>query len=648
MDNYASIFNDKKGSERASEVRDGLYQECLDRKISSTLRETLVENLQDVLTSQNIKARPYKTHCRTCIITHNQVNEMASLLYTHELKEQSRDEDEDHPPTFEELSKKEKQPYLELIYAIPVAFKQLGFELYRPAEDAFINEALAEKLARVIHARFRQHMLNNNSTDVYQGMYLAPGNTGTFEKEFDDLSDDIKIANIDNAFHIPTKLLSIGYKIEPLEDGGIPPLLNLTDNEIETMAMMEHERWSWERRLNGWTYHSVRDNALKHHNCLVPYDELPPHEQEKDRVMVRFIPALLVDIGYQAVRVSPELENQISYINRQSGYVYEAETQIRNLQNLIIKQNDEIQTRFDQRFSNIECIDDLKKEVTAFHKYLSKQYLSATLQRLDITKQLLKHIEGAFNSGKNTQKTFMPNTFNLKEFFPESFVLFKPKDVVSGDFYFISKQEQTVFFTAADCTGHGISGSILSGICYNYLHEAVHREKLKNPLDVLCFVMPKVKELLRHADALAKGTGEMELALCSINLENHLLQVAAYGRPVLAFINGELVRLGKGSTIEQTQVVDGFHVQQVKMNKGDTVYTFSDGYTDQIGGPAGRKYMVKNFKNLLAQIQTMEMARQGQVLNQEIEDWRKCEGKYQCERVGKDQTDDISIIGVKI
>lgn len=648
VNNYPSVFTDKKDSERASEIRDEFYQVCLSRKIRPTLCELLSVNLPDVFASQNIMVRRFKTHCRTCIITQNQVDEMAAMLYASYTKSQVQEDEETQQLPFDELPVLDKNPFYELVYAIPVVFKKLGFELYRSAEDAFINEALAEKLARIIHARFRQHLLNNNSTDVYQGMYLVSGNKDTFEKEFDDLSDDIKMANIDNAFHIPTKLLSIGYKMEPVEDGGIPPLLNLTDNEVEAMAMMEHDRWSWERRLNGWTYNKVRNNDLKHHNCLVPYDELPPHEQEKDRIMVRFIPALLVDIGYLAVKVSPELEEQISYINQNSGYVYEAETQIRNLQNLIIKQNDEIQTQFDQRFNSIEHLDDLKKEVTAFHKYLSKQYLHASLQRLDATNQLLRHIEGAFKSGKNTQKTFMPNAFALKEYFPESFVLFKPKDVVSGDFYFIAKQEQTVFFTAADCTGHGISGSILSGICYNYLHEAVYREKMKTPVEVLSFVMPKVKELLRHADALAHGTGEMELALCSINLENQLLQVAAYGRPVYAFLTKELVRLGKGSKIENSQSVDGFHSQQVKLNKGDTVYTFSDGYADQLGGPDGRKYMAKNFKNLLTQIQPLEMAKQSQVLNQEIEDWRKCEGKYQCDNIGEDQTDDISIIGVKV
>ena len=367
-----------------------------------------IEIVPELLETQYIKARKFKTHCRSCIITDAQVDEMASMFYI--FKQQS-DNEESYTVAFQELSQTVKKPFYELIYAIPVVFKQLGYELYRPAEDAFLNEALSEQLARSIHARFRKHMIDETSTDVYQGMYLVSGNKETFDKEFDELPDDIKNANIDNAFHIPSKLLSIGYKMELVVDGVFPPLLNLSDNEIESMAIIEHNRWCWERRLNGWTYNEIRNNDLKHHNCLVAYDELPPHEQEKDRIMVRFIPALLVDIGYRAVKVSPELANEISYIGQQNGYVFEVETQIRNLQNIITQQNDEIQSRFDDIFNKIDSIDELKKEINAFHKYLSKQYLHTSLKRLDTTNYLLKHIKGTFKSGKYLQNTFLPNAF---------------------------------------------------------------------------------------------------------------------------------------------------------------------------------------------------------------------------------------------
>ncbi len=644
------ITSPKLSSENLLQLEKDFVEALVNRDIEEADAYLILNCIVPLFNNQKIKLRKYKKYCRSCIITDAQVDEMASMLYLSWLKDKKQDEDEHYPASFEELNKTDKKRFYELIFIIPVAFKKLGFELYREAEDAFINEALAEHLARIIHSRFNKHMLDETNADVYNRLYLVSGSKDIYEKEFDELPDDIKEANIDNAYHIPTKLLSIGYQMQPVEEGVLPPLLKLTDNQVEIMSMMEHDRWGWERRLNGWTYNMIRNNELKHHNCLMPYDELPPYEQEKDRIMVRFIPALLVDIGYKAVKVSPELANEISYINQQSGYIYEAETQIRNLHALLIHQNDEIQDQFDKRFGDIESINELKDQIKSFHKYLSKQYLHSSLQRIETTNELLKNIKGAFKSGKNIQRTFMPNAFDLKEYFPESFVLFKPKDVVSGDFYFIAKQNNMVIFCAADCTGHGISGSILSGICYNYLHEAVYDKAFEHPIDILSYTMPKVREMLKHSNSLVHGNSEMELALCGINSDTQELEVASYGRPVYAFLNGELTQLGKGCKLNDTKEQDGFYFQQVKLHKGDTVYTCSDGYADQLGGPDGRKFMTKHLKELLSDIQPLKMYEQCQVLNNEIDDWRMCEGKYQGNpnSVQEDQTDDISIVAVRI
>ena len=614
--------------------------------------EIIMNNLSRILTSHHIQCRLGKKFIRSCIITHEELYTIASEFHALWIEGLPEGEimDQDIKTIFDEIPAEQQAHFFNWVYAIPPVLKSIGYELYRPEEDEFINEALAESLAKTIHAKFRKHVLEKNPTDAYAGMYLDQNNAGVFSQEYDSLSDDIKAANIDNAFHIPTKLLAIGYRIEPVEEGIIPALLKLSDNEIEAMAIIEHDRWSWERRLNGWIYSPVRDNEKKHHNCLIPFDKLPPHEQEKDRIVVRFIPALLVDIGYRAVRISPELSDKIPYINQRSGFIFEVETQIRNLQNLITRQNDEIQSRFENAFSNIEEIDDLKNEIRSFHKYLSKEYLRSSLERLKSTNYLLNHIKGAYNNGSIVQRTFMPNNFDIKEYFPDSFILLKPKDIVSGDFIFVSKTGNNVLFAAADCTGHGISGSILSGICYNYLHEAIHAKGISAPSDVLRIVMPQVRDLLKHNSGLHKGRAEMELGLCSIDLESKELKVAAYGRPVYAFINSEMVQLGKRAKEIETRVIDDIHIQEVTLNEGDTVYTFSDGYIDQLGGPEGKKFKPKKLKELLSSIQDKNMSEQCEILNTEIENWIHCDEFENPEDSDFfiEQTDDISMIGVKV
>ena len=121
---------------------------------------------------------------------------------------------------------------------------------------------------------------------------------GSGTEQFNDLPAELQHSNIDNAAHIPTKLLSIGYRIRPVNKGFKPLALHLDDEEVETMARVEHLRWSWEKRLNGWSYGKTKDDKKKIHPGLIPYDELDEPEKEKDRELVRLIPAILQDINY--------------------------------------------------------------------------------------------------------------------------------------------------------------------------------------------------------------------------------------------------------------------------------------------------------------------------------------------------------------
>jgi len=620
----------------------------------------LVVSFPPILIKHKLYARKYKNFCRSCIITDTEVFEMAENIHAFWRESLSQkniepsDESEDQlvfqllSKPFEDLENSYHKLFYEFVYLIPVVFKKLGYELYRPSEDVYVNEDLAEELARAIHSRFRQHMNNNTSSDAYQGMYLVDSNKDTYSKGFDDLSDDMKDANIDNAYHIPTKLLSVGYKIERCLDKDNLNELLLDDNEVEMMAYIEHCRWSWERRLNGWVYAEKRDNLQKHHNCLMPYEELPPHEQEKDRIMVRFIPALLYDLGFKAVKISPELSNDIPYINQHVGFIFNVETKIRNMQSLIYSQKDKLFKEYSSVIDAASSVDELKGGLKNLYQEHIEQHLQKINEVLVNTEEEVKFIKSTYKSGRNVQKTFMPQTVELKSYFPDSFILFKPKDIVSGDFYFTAKVDDSVIFIAADCTGHGISGSILSGICYNYLHLAIMERHISDPLDILQDVMPKLREFLKHSHFPISGNNEMELSICKVELQNMMLSVGCYGRPVYCVHNGEMLQLGKGGSGSHS--VNGFYVQELQLKKGDSVYAFSDGYTDQLGGEKGKKYMSRRFKKKLQNIQSMDMHQQCYELNNEIDNWRLRRGEYGNGKVSvsEDQTDDITVIGVRV
>ena len=153
--------------------------------------------------------------------------------------------------SFQSKIENRKQFSVELNYLIPGELKKIGYEVIRLEEVIEISTLMIKKLARAIHSRYLRE-IRNQSLEANKYIFYNTGNQ--YASDFDDLPDDIKYSNIDNAAHIPTKLLSIGYKIRQVKKGFKPFALHLNEEEIETMARVEHIRWSWQKRLNGWKW----------------------------------------------------------------------------------------------------------------------------------------------------------------------------------------------------------------------------------------------------------------------------------------------------------------------------------------------------------------------------------------------------------
>jgi serine phosphatase RsbU (regulator of sigma subunit) len=511
---------------------------------------------------------------------------------------------------FEELTSDKQKLYFELIYIIPIVFKNAGYEIIRKSEAGFINIGIAEKLARVIHSKFLKLMTSRNdiSKSVFKKMSLFTETGNQYISDFDSLDEDIKQSNIDNVYHVPTKLLSIGYKIQKVAEDNEPPLLVLTEHETETMAKLEHTRWCWERRINGWTYAKKRNNNKKQHNSLVPYEDLSEEEKEKDRILIRFIPALLKDINYEAVFVSPEMAENITYIKTDWGQISEIRTELSLLKTHLPAN---ISKKIRERINNIE------NKVTS--------------------------LKDDFANGKRVQNCFIPSIIKFKEYLPDSFVLYKPKEIVSGDFYFISKLNNVVVFSAADCTGHSISAAILTAICYNYLDIAVNKNQLSDPSDILGFVIPQIEYILNHDKKSYGDNFGMDITVCSLNIKTNKLLFSGFGTPLYFFRRGEFNEIKWiSSNMSYSQAKEEIKTHNLQLNRGDTVYICTDGISDQFGGTNNKKFGTTEFKSLLKDIQDLSIYEQCEKLNQTIENWKKQGAMNQV------QTDDILVIGVKI
>lgn len=257
-----------------------------------------------------------------------------------------------------------------------------------------------------------------------------------------------------------------------------------------------------------------------------------------------------------------------------------------------------------------------------------------------IVEQKNRDITDSINYAKRIQKAILPLDVEIQKSLPQSFVLFKPRDIVSGDFYWFSKIENKNILACVDCTGHGVPGAFMSMIGNSLLNEIVYEKKIHEPAKILNYLNEGVRLSLKQNKQDNETHDGMDIALISI--EDMNLQYAGAHRPLYMLRNGEIKEMTANKfAIGGMQLGDDkkvFENNVIPLEKGDTLYMFTDGFVDQFGGEKGKKFMSKRFQELLLSIQDKTMDDQKILLDDVIEKWK---GNIE-------QVDDILVIGVKI
>lgn len=252
---------------------------------------------------------------------------------------------------------------------------------------------------------------------------------------------------------------------------------------------------------------------------------------------------------------------------------------------------------------------------------------------------LYKQVTDSIHYAKRIQDTILPTNTKVKQLLPDSFILFKPKDIVSGDFYWIEQKGELVYFAAVDCTGHGVPGAFMSLVGHNVLKDIIKNTSATKPSEILDAMREGVITTMT-VDESKQAKDGMDMTLCAINYEKMELQYAAAFNPMCLIRNGELIlypanKFPIGAFIGEKTSFDN-HV--IPLQKGDQIFIFSDGYADQFGGPSGKKFMVGNFRKLLAQIAPLSSPEQREKLDETLLSWQG----------GQEQVDDVLVIGVKV
>ena len=326
--------------------------------------------------------------------------------------------------------------------------------------------------------------------------------------------------------------------------------------------------------------------------------------------------------------------------------------------------------------------------VSLYNRFKLTQHQNKVIvEQKKIVEEKNKEILDSINYAKRLQEAILPPLKYVKEYLPESFILYKPKDIVAGDFYWMevisqesgerrtekkninsgidtnisnrnttqydnesqnsqlpTPDSQLIFLAAADCTGHGVPGALVSVVCSNALNRTVKEFGITEPGKILDKVRELVVETFEKSESEVKDG--MDISLCCLNKNTNELLWAGANNPMWiirkltdAAADKEIIEYkATKQPIGKIENPKPFSTVKIKLNKGDSIYIFTDGYADQFGGPKGKKLKYSKLKELLLSIQNLSMEDQSKLVNKEIVDWKG----------GLEQVDDILVIGIKL
>ncbi len=267
-------------------------------------------------------------------------------------------------------------------------------------------------------------------------------------------------------------------------------------------------------------------------------------------------------------------------------------------------------------------------------------------EKNEIIEEKNKDIKASITYAQRIQQAILPPSERIDKVLNNYFILYKPKDIVSGDFYWYSTVKTTpdenrpsqeiVVIAAVDCTGHGVPGALMSIIGSTILNQSLTVKEVNSPADALSFLN---NQLAKNLNSIKDG---MDMSMCAINLTKMEMEYAGANNPLYIVRNKQFIEIKADKQAigadHENFASKKFTNHSIKLEKNDAIYLFTDGYADQFGGPNGKKYKYKKFQELLIEIQDNTMEKQRMLLDHHHEQWK---GELE-------QVDDILIIGIKI
>lgn len=278
--------------------------------------------------------------------------------------------------------------------------------------------------------------------------------------------------------------------------------------------------------------------------------------------------------------------------------------------------------------------------ITSKQKNIIEAQQHETEKQKEIIEEKQKEILASISYAKRLQEAILPPQSLIKQHLPDSFFFYKPKDIVAGDFYWLETDQKNangILFAAADCTGHGVPGAMVSVVCSNALNRTVNEFGITTPGDILDKVSELVVETFEKSES--EVNDGMDISLCYLDRSKNELKWSGANNPLWIIRNGSLIEYRPNKQpIGKVDAPVPFVTQTIQVQKNDLLYLFTDGYADQFGGEKGKKYKASSLQELLISNCKLSMEDQKRAVEKSLSEWQ---GEI-------DQVDDILVMGIKI
>jgi two-component system, sensor histidine kinase LadS len=298
----------------------------------------------------------------------------------------------------------------------------------------------------------------------------------------------------------------------------------------------------------------------------------------------------------------------------------------------------------DREYAQRKIIDQLRENAALKDKVnreledkVRERTQEIRLQKEQIERQN-KEIKYSFDYAKRIQSTVLPPVEVFETLFGEHFILLKPRDIVSGDFYWISQKNNKIIITASDCTGHGVPGSLMSMLGITMLHEIVNEKNFIHSDEILNELRTNIARTLKQEGKPGEQKDGMDMALLIYDRARGELEFSGANNPMYIIRDGKMIEYkGNNMPVAYYHHMADFTRHTIQLQKGDRVYLFTDGFPDQFGGPHGKKFKYKPFKELLMEVHDRPMDEQRRILQMVFDEWKG----------NLDQIDDVLVMGLR-